>query len=151
MSSFTARITGDQQVKLGFQTFVNGIVPVTREGVHKAMERAVALSPGWLGGDSYIVEPPEGSSYQRTGGLGASVRIDQDGLSTRIITDTYGKDGNKYDVYVIGDSEGQGQAWMHVGRWPLERDVVDSEIQAYTTPGQGGDADLTALARGAGI
>lgn len=42
------------------------------------------------------------------------------------------KNGTKYANYVIGTPQGRigngGQAWMHVGRWLLFRDVAEHEV-----------------------
>jgi hypothetical protein len=65
--------------------------------------------------------------YQRTGRYGRSWKVerldDGYGLSNRAAFR-----GHEYAQYVGGDAYGQGQAWMHKGRWPLMRDVVDDEL-----------------------
>lgn len=38
-----------------------------------------------------------------------------------------------YTRYVVGDSYGLGQAWMHQGRWQLFRDEVDKEVSTLPT------------------
>ena len=34
-----------------------------------------------------------------------------------------------YAIFVVGNAYGQGQARVHVGRWPLFRDVADAEVE----------------------
>lgn len=41
--------------------------------------------------------------------------------------------GRAYPVYVGGDANGQGQAAIHVGRWPVAREVIDREVVAEFT------------------
>lgn len=38
--------------------------------------------------------------------------------------------GRPYPTFVIGDSRRQGQAWMHIGRWWLARNVIEEEVPA---------------------
>ena len=93
------------------------------------MERARKRSIPWLGGNAYAV-PERG--YVRTGNLGRSAYIEQDGASTRIRVEAY-RNGVEYGKYVVGDAEGQGQAYMHAGWWMKLRDAVDAEIEDMTT------------------
>ena len=53
------------------------------------------------------------------------------GLSPRTRVEPY-RDGREYGGYVVGNAEGTGQAWMHVGRWTTLRQAVDAEIDGLT-------------------
>jgi len=79
------------------------------------------------------VYPPkrEGQTYVRTGRLGNSFKVTRSATGYTISNNAEAK-GRPYSRYVIGDSAGaiggSGQAWMHVGRWLLLRDVVEYEV-----------------------
>ena len=38
------------------------------------------------------------------------------------------RDGKEYGGYVVGDAVGQGQAWMHVGRWQQFAEVLNAMV-----------------------
>lgn len=69
--------------------------------------------------------PPErpGQRYRRTGKLGGSWGTRQAGRLQRSIYNTA-----VYSVYVVGNAEGSGQAWMHRGRWWLARRRILSYV-----------------------
>lgn len=73
-----------------------------------------------------VYRPAKGR-YQRTGRLGHTWKITQasDGYS---IGNDAARKGRRYAVYVVGNAFGTNQAWMHKGRWPVFRDVVDEEF-----------------------
>ena len=123
------RVEGDTQVRAGLNRYAQTVDRVTREVVKAAMERALKKSIPYRGGASYDV--PERGGYVRTGNLGRSGYIEQVGLSTRIRVEAY-RDGREYGGYVVGNAEGTGQAWMHVGRWTTLRQAVDAEIDGLT-------------------
>lgn len=81
-------------------------------------------------GESIIREmrkyPPEraGQRYVRTYKLRDSWKLSRSATGYTITGDPVNK-GRSYGRYVVGDAAGGGQAWMHVGRWLLFRDVVD--------------------------
>jgi hypothetical protein len=66
--------------------------------------------------------PPPTSRYVRTFALqhGWTITSRQDGYTTSNAT--------PYTKYVVGTAYGTEQAWMHVGRWLLLRDVSDEEV-----------------------
>lgn len=66
--------------------------------------------------------------YQRTGMLGARWAIINVDTGYRI-ENTAQRRGREYGIYVVGDSRGDRQAWMHKGRWQLFRGVVDEETK----------------------
>ena len=65
--------------------------------------------------------------YQRTGLLGASWSIDSTD-NGYMISNSASRKGRFYAKYVVGNAYGLAQAWMHVGRWQLLRDVTDQEV-----------------------
>lgn len=78
--------------------------------------------------------PPErpGQKYVRTGRLRDSWKIKM--LSTGVtVTGNPVHKGRAYGRYVVGDGSGAGQAYMHVGRWLLFRDVVEYEVTKLPT------------------
>jgi hypothetical protein len=66
-----------------------------------------------------------GQRYVRTGARYSRTRAEYTGgQSYRFVSDpTYR--GRSADPYVLGDARGQGQAWMHRGRWKTMRAVVE--------------------------
>jgi hypothetical protein len=66
--------------------------------------------------------PPPASTYMRTGTLGAGWTITPTTNGYMIRNDT------PYTKWVVGNAYGLEQAWMHVGRWQLLRDVQDEEV-----------------------
>lgn len=75
------------------------------------------------------VEPPErpGQRYIRTHKLAKGYRITRQKRGY-MMENTATRKGRRYPVFVVGDGTGKGQAWMHVGRWLLFRDVIDFEM-----------------------
>lgn len=149
MSTISLRITGLEQVQTGFNKFAATLEPVTRAATYAALERASKVSPGYLGGNSYTA--PE-SGYVRTGNLGRSVQLEQDGLSSRLSVSAFSTKGYEYGHLIIGtaDGSGQGDYAAAIGWVPL-RKAVDDEIVKLTTPGQGLGADLQKSAKDAGL
>lgn len=71
--------------------------------------------------------------YHRTGNLGSHWAIDPTPSGYRIENTAVDPRGKAYGRYVVGDAYGQGQAWMHEGRWQLLRDVVEEETENLPT------------------
>lgn len=69
--------------------------------------------------------PPEraGQQYQRTGQLGAGFMFDSIDKSHYQFVNRV-----SYVQYVVGDSDGDGQAWMHRGRWFVARERIETEL-----------------------
>ncbi|HBU28385.1 MAG TPA: hypothetical protein DEB56_00725 [Thiobacillus sp.] len=107
-------------VRQGLQDLSSQPVKIGRRKIFDAMNRITREMEGYPG------ERP-GQRYIRTGNLGASwqVRRLEDGYQ---IYNNASHKGRRYARYVVGDAYGQGQAWMHSGRWQLFRDVVEDEI-----------------------
>ncbi len=73
--------------------------------------------------------PPPKSKYVRTYRFKNAWRTSEvpGGIAIRnAVTD---RRGRLYPVYVVGDAEGQGQAQVHAGRWPVFRQVTDDAVQ----------------------
>lgn len=140
----TVRLEGDDKVRAGLHRFATSIRPLTREAVNTMMNRALKRSIPYLGGTGYGV-PERG--YRRTGNLGRSGQVVQEGLSSRIEVAAYSK-GREYGQYVVGRADGSGQAYMHVGWWMPLRTAVDLELEDLTGKL---DSDLEQSAEAAGL
>lgn len=76
--------------------------------------------------------PPPKSKYIRTFKLRAGWTVLTKGKSpTRLGYSISNK--VKYATLVMGDEFRNGQAWMHKGRWPLFKDVVEKMIDKLPT------------------
>lgn len=84
--------------------------------------------------------PPKrpGQRYVRTYKFRNSWGITDTGTGSKI------KNTVSYGKYVVGGAYGTGQAWMHVGRWKVFRDVVDNEFSKLPKQVQG---DIGMVAR----
>src|SRR5512146_1714417 len=109
---FSATITNAENVKLGIRNLGRRLPEVDQEDVRKSMEKAAKQSVPYTGGNSYAVPLTASGIDMRTGNLGRSVQVYQRGLSTVIEAAAYRR-GREYTHFVIGDREGQGQAWIH--------------------------------------
>jgi len=76
-----------------------------------------------------IYPPPRPKQkYVRTYNLRESwSSSDYQGKGYRIKNDAK-RHGRYYGLWVVGDSHGDRQAWMHAGRWFIARDVVQEEV-----------------------
>lgn len=72
---------------------------------------------------------PQNSTYVRTFRLRDAVEIVRADTGYKIQVDPVSPRGVRYGKYPLGSAYGTDQAWMHVGRWPLLRDVVDEELE----------------------
>lgn len=86
--------------------------------------------------------------YERTGRLGRSWQVESLDNGYSISNRASNKYGTEYAPYVVGDAYGTSQAWMHVGRWQLFRDVADDEISTW--PDEVAD-EVNMVARRAGL
>jgi hypothetical protein len=144
MTTISLRVFGLDKLQIGFNQYAKTVAPICRDTVYAAIQRAVKKSPGYLGGNSYTTPERPGQGYVRTGNLGRSVALEQDGLSSRVNVNS------GYETYVIGNADGTGQAWMHAGRWPTLRSAVDDEVAKLTSGGEL-DAALGKSAKEAGL
>lgn len=73
------------------------------------------------GRDKYPPERP-GQRYVRTGALGAGFRYEPVAPSHYRFTNDV-----VYTRWVVGDSDGGGQAWFHRGRWWTAKERVEAQ------------------------
>lgn len=99
-----------------------------------ASENTLPITKRWgqetrrkLKGKKYPPRRP-GQRYRRTGLLANSWRSKVTGKNTISIENEASRRGRPYPVFVIGDRAGKRQAWMHVGRWWIAREVIDDEV-----------------------
>jgi hypothetical protein len=86
-----------------------------------------------LKGTPYPPKRPR-QTYVRTGQLANRWKIERHGFSrVSIMNEAVGRRGQRYTTYVVGDSQGGGQAWMHRGRWWLARDVIEEQAPGLRT------------------
>lgn len=71
---------------------------------------------------------PAGSRYTRTYKLQNAWRVSRSATGFTVSANPTGRNGKPYGRYVVGFADGGGQAWMHVGRWNLLRDVTEEEV-----------------------
>jgi hypothetical protein len=110
--------TLNQRLRLSIQKLPNGVMRPILDIARKE------ASGGYSGGNSYAVGET-GGGYVRTGNYGSSTTLEYlGGQSYRI------EQGASYSRYVGGYADGSGQARVHVGRWPLLRDVMEKAVEA---------------------
>jgi len=116
--SFVAELEGGEFVRKGLEDLEAEIPKVGRKRIYDALRRVLKRMRN---------EPPRLPQYDRTGKMRAGwplrpVRTGSADNAYRIYNDV------EYTRYVVGDAEGLGQAWFHVGRWENFREVVEEEI-----------------------
>lgn len=78
---------------------------------------------GDLYGTSNYAPPLAGSKYVRTGNLGSNWGLRRPGkMSVAFVNNS------DYAGYVVGDSEGAGQAALHAGRWWIALKRIEEKI-----------------------
>lgn len=65
-----------------------------------------------------------GQKYVRTGQLANRWAVERRSQSQIVIVNRAQHKGRGYSRFVVGDSQGEGQAWFHRGRWWTGRSVV---------------------------
>jgi hypothetical protein len=101
-------------VRQGLENLAKEMPTIGRRRMYDMMNRITRRM------EEYPEERPY-QTYIRTGNLGAAWQVVKLDKGYRVKNDVpYGK-------YVVGSAYGTGQAWMHVGRWQLLRDVVEDE------------------------
>lgn len=141
----TTTITNAGNVKLGIRKIGRAIPKLTRRRLESWLRVVMKMSVPYNGGTSYSI-PFRG--YERTGELGRRTRVESGENSTGV----YGKivSDAKHSVYVIGNSEGEGQAEIHSGIWQKMRDVTDREIVSLLNEMEGDMSDAIRMS-GAGL
>ena len=120
MTQRTFRVKGAKIVRSGLQDLAADIPRIGRRQIRITMDRIVKVMK--------IYPPvPPGSTYERSFRLKRGWKIIPIGADGYRIENRARFRGRAYTKYVIGMASGLGQAWMHVGRWKLFRNVVDAE------------------------
>lgn len=117
----TTTITNKGEVKSWFKRLVDALTTKPDTRIKQANDQIIEIMK------AYPPERPH-QTYIRTGRLGRNWKSNKVGVLKYRITNS-----TPYAKYVVGNAYGQGQAWMHVGRWNVFRNVVDS-IVAFTLP-----------------
>lgn len=125
-------------VRKGLENLFGEVPQVSRQRIRTVMERAKRrmqeYPPERPGQSKTSSHPVLGTTYQavryrRTGNLGSHWAIGEtEKGSGYTLENTAKRRGKAYGRYVVGRADGTGQAWMHVGRWQLLRDVIDDEV-----------------------
>lgn len=116
MIQLSMKVTPDAKiVRAGLENVLAEGPRVSRQRLRTTANRVVRRMQAY---------PPErpGQRYKRTGRLFSHWSIT--GFEDRY---TIAND-MPYSKYVVGGARGDGQAWMHVGRWELLRDVTEEEM-----------------------
>lgn len=125
MPQISIRIDGNVKVGAGMRALGNAIEDITDEELQDGLDAATKeAAGGYSGGNMYQVPPPPNSGYERTGNLGRSTTWEIAGRSYRIQSNAVSPRGRAYSKYVIGDGRGEGQARIHIGRWPIMYQVA---------------------------
>jgi hypothetical protein len=109
------------QVKKALENLASDIPEIGRGRIYGYTQRVVKRLKEYP-------PKPVGSKYKRTFKLRKSVMSKEIKNGYRISVDPVAK-GKHYGKYPLGNAYGQGQAWMHVGRWTPMRDVADQEAE----------------------
>ena len=106
----------NEQVRVSLRNVARAIPKSGIRVLMKLMKNAVVIIT------SYPPKPPE-SRYVRTGNYGGSFELARVGdVGVRLTS------GLDYTVYVGGNAAGEGQAWMHEGRWMLIKEAIDEQV-----------------------
>lgn len=127
MTQITARITGDDKVAIGLKKLGDAIPALAARSIMAAMNKAKEeASAQWpvAAYAGYGVPYRPGQKYKRTGRYGSGFKVERNGPQNYTL-----QNRTPYAPFVGGDSEGQGQAWMHEGRWPVIRETVEKFIE----------------------
>lgn len=116
MTQLSISVKNAELVRKGLQDLSAEIPKIGRLQIYRTAQNIVRRMK---------VYPPErpGQIYIRTGTLGAGWEITSNANGYTIRNDT------PYTKWVVGNAYGLEQAWMHQGRWNLQRDVTDEEVQ----------------------
>lgn len=127
MTTISVKLTGAENIQIGLNKLGAALPGLANTDVEEAMNLAKHEASGyWAGGNSYAIPELPNQGYIRTGVYARSMYVEQDGRAFRLQSEA------PYSVYVGGDAQGQGQAWMHKGRWPVIADVVRKWAETLT-------------------
>lgn len=132
MTQITTR-TNAGNVYLRGRKFADGLAPTVGDTLEEEMPDLAREASGGYPDGSYsgytvpYARPREGQqAYQRTGIYGGSTNWERNGLAYTV------SNSAPYAPYVGGRADGTGQAWMHVGRWPIIARVVERWLNKIT-------------------
>lgn len=140
MPKLSIRVINAKLVAKNLQDLHAEIPKISRDHIQRAGKRIIAQMKKY---------PParSTSTYSRTYRLRDSWRVVDTSKGITISGDPVNR-GRHYGTFVVGDAEGEGQAWMHVGTWLLFRDVVDYET---TKLPDAVESSIRLYARGKGL
>ncbi len=115
MTQLSMTVTGAEIVRKGLQDLGAEIPKIGRLQIYQTAQAIVRTMKSYP-------PPPAASTYVRTFTLGGGWMIISRSDGYTIRNDT------PYTKYVVGNAYGLEQAWMHVGRWQVFRDVQDDEV-----------------------
>lgn len=115
MTQLSITIVNAEIVRKGLQDLSAEIPKIGRQQIYRTAQAIVRTMKQYP-------PPPPASTYVRTGTLGAGWQITSRDNGYMISNDT------PYAKYVVGNAYGLEQAWMHQGRWQLQRDVTEDEV-----------------------
>ena len=120
MTQLTFRIKGAKLTRRGLENLGVEIPKISRLRIRKTLDRVVR---------EMKIYPPQrpGQIYVRTFKLKRGWKVKRAGATGYRILNEARFRGRRYAKYVVGSATGERQAWMHRGRWPLFRNVVDAE------------------------
>jgi hypothetical protein len=135
MTQLSITVKNADVVRKGLQDLAAEIPKIGREQIYRAGQAIVRRMK------EYPAPPPQ-SLYVRTGTLGGgwTLTSNTNGYTVR--------NNTPYTKYVVGNAYGLEQAWMHVGRWQVFRDVQEEEV-AKLPPEI--DNHITTVARRVGL
>lgn len=123
----SVKLTGAGNIQIGLRKLAQALPDLANDDVENALELARHEASGWWsGGNSYAVSETSGQTYVRTGAYGRLTYVEQDGAAFRLVSEA------AHSEFVGGDADGEGQAWMHVGRWPVRAVVVRRYAETLT-------------------
>lgn len=131
----------NQKVRQSLSYVGDAIPRITDRQVKKAMEAAR---------DEIRTYPPQlpDQKYKRTGKRYRATVVKKNGAKSYTIESNPTYRGRTANPYVIGDSKGEGQAYIHQGRWKIARDVVAKWAETLT---QTISAEISSILRAQGI
>ena len=119
---FTQKVIGSQRVQNNLRAAAaasENTYPITRQWAQDTRK--------FLKGKPYPPKLPF-QRYVRTGRLANSWKVAKSSKNAVEILNTAHVKGNKYAVYVVGDTQGKRQAGIHKGRWWLARPTIEERI-----------------------
>lgn len=115
MTQLSITVLNAEVVRKGLEDLSAEIPKIGRLQIYRAAQAIVRRMKEYP-------PPPAASTYVRTGTLGAGWMITSSTNGYTVSNST------PYTQYVTGNAYGLEQAWMHVGRWQLQRDVTEDEV-----------------------